>query len=75
AVCAAGGTAGGIHLETTPDDVTECVSAGCGLDRIGETYTTLCDPRLNPRQAVSVISAWERMTPSAPEPERRSCLA
>lgn len=58
AVRAAGGTAGGIHLETTPDDVTECVCAECGLDRIGERYTTLCDPRLNPRQAVSVVSAW-----------------
>ncbi|MGH3693556.1 MAG: 3-deoxy-7-phosphoheptulonate synthase [Pseudonocardiaceae bacterium] len=70
AVRAAGGTAGGIHLETTPDDVTECVGAQCagdqcagdqcGTDRIGEKYTTLCDPRLNPRQAVSVISAWRK---------------
>ena len=58
AVRAAGGTAGGIHLETTPDDVTECVGAECGIERIGEKYTTLCDPRLNPRQAVSVVSAW-----------------
>jgi 3-deoxy-7-phosphoheptulonate synthase len=60
AVRAAGGTAGGIHLETTPDDVTECVCAECGIERIGEKYTTLCDPRLNPRQAVSVVSAWSR---------------
>jgi 3-deoxy-7-phosphoheptulonate synthase len=58
AVRAAGGTAGGIHLETTPDDVTECVDAECGIERIGEKYTTLCDPRLNPRQAISVVSAW-----------------
>jgi 3-deoxy-7-phosphoheptulonate synthase len=58
AVRAAGGTAGGIHLETTPEDVTECVCAECGIERIGEKYTTLCDPRLNPRQAVSVVSAW-----------------
>lgn len=58
AVRAAGGTAGGIHLETTPDDVTECVSAECSIERIGEKYTTLCDSRLNPRQAVSVVSAW-----------------
>ena len=60
AVRVAGGTAGGIHLETTPDDVTECVGAQCGTDRIGEKYTTLCDPRLNLRQAVSVVSAWCR---------------
>ncbi|MGH3900053.1 MAG: 3-deoxy-7-phosphoheptulonate synthase, partial [Pseudonocardiaceae bacterium] len=58
AVRTGGGTAGGIHLETTPDDVTECVCAECGIERIGEKYTTLCDPRLNPRQAISVISAW-----------------
>ncbi|MFF4037618.1 3-deoxy-7-phosphoheptulonate synthase [Streptomyces sp. NPDC001816] len=59
AVRTAGGIPGGIHLETTPDDVTECVDARCGTDRIGENYTTLCDPRLNPRQAVSVVSAWQ----------------
>jgi 3-deoxy-7-phosphoheptulonate synthase len=58
AVRAAGGIAGGIHLETTPDDVTECVCAEFGIERIGEKYTTLCDPRLNPRQAISVVSAW-----------------
>ncbi|MDQ1018259.1 3-deoxy-D-arabino-heptulosonate 7-phosphate (DAHP) synthase class II [Streptomyces afghaniensis] len=59
AVRTAGGTPGGIHLETTPDDVTECVDAHHGIDRIGRNYTTLCDPRLNPRQAVSVVSAWQ----------------
>jgi 3-deoxy-7-phosphoheptulonate synthase len=58
AVRAAGGTAGGIHLETTPDEVTECVCTSYGIDRIGEKYTTLCDPRLNPHQALSVVSSW-----------------
>jgi 3-deoxy-7-phosphoheptulonate synthase len=58
AVRTAGGIAGGMHLETTPDEVTECVCAECGIDRIGEKYTTLCDPRLNPRQAIAVVSAW-----------------
>ncbi len=59
AVRTAGGIPGGVHLETTPDAVTECVDARLGTDRIGENYTTLCDPRLNPRQAVSVVSAWQ----------------
>ncbi|MEV8638013.1 3-deoxy-7-phosphoheptulonate synthase [Streptosporangium sp. NPDC051023] len=59
AVHAAGGVPGGIHLETTLDAVTECVDAHCGTGRIGENYTTLCDPRLNPRQAVSVVSVWQ----------------
>jgi 3-deoxy-7-phosphoheptulonate synthase len=52
----AGGVAGGLHLETTPDDVTECVT---DLSEIGSgSYASLCDPRLNPRQALSVVSAW-----------------
>ncbi|MFE6492545.1 3-deoxy-7-phosphoheptulonate synthase [Streptomyces sp. NPDC057748] len=62
AVRAAGGTAGGIHLETTPDPVTECAENADDIDRIGDKYTTLCDPRLNPRQAVTVVSAWRTQT-------------
>ncbi|NSC25483.1 3-deoxy-7-phosphoheptulonate synthase [Streptomyces albus subsp. chlorinus] len=62
AVHKAGGVAGGIHLETTPDDVTECVETQDDVGGGGDTYTTLCDPRLNPRQAVSVVSAWRPTT-------------
>lgn len=62
AVHRAGGVAGGIHLETTPDDVTECVETRGDIDRGGDKYTTLCDPRLNPQQAVSVVSAWRTQT-------------
>nr|WP_206067722.1 3-deoxy-7-phosphoheptulonate synthase [Nonomuraea sp. FMUSA5-5] len=58
AVEAAGGVAGGLHLETTPDDVVECVADENDFDELGERYTTLCDPRLTLWQAVSVISAW-----------------
>ncbi|MFE6868564.1 3-deoxy-7-phosphoheptulonate synthase [Kitasatospora sp. NPDC057692] len=58
AVRASGGVAGGLHLETTPDDVTECASTEAELDSVGERYTTSCDPRLNPAQAVSVVSSW-----------------
>jgi 3-deoxy-7-phosphoheptulonate synthase len=50
--------AGGLHLETTPDDVTECVNDESSVDELGEVYTTFCDPRLNPRQALFVASAW-----------------
>jgi len=60
AVTSAGGVAGGLHLETTPDAVTECVSDASAADRVGPVYTTFCDPRLNPGQAVSVVSAWGR---------------
>ncbi|WP_082403382.1 3-deoxy-7-phosphoheptulonate synthase [Saccharothrix sp. NRRL B-16348] len=53
-VPAAGGVAGGLHLETTPDEVEEC-----GWDDFPTgTYTSLCDPRLNPGQALAVIAAW-----------------
>ncbi|MFI7503208.1 3-deoxy-7-phosphoheptulonate synthase [Streptomyces sp. NPDC049687] len=59
AVRAAGGVAGGLHLETTPDDVTECAQDGGHLARVGDKYTSLCDPRLNPEQAVAVVAAWQ----------------
>ncbi|QIJ65856.1 3-deoxy-7-phosphoheptulonate synthase [Streptomyces sp. JB150] len=58
AVAAAGGVAGGLHLETTPDDVTECVRDASEVGLVGERYTSFCDPRLNPAQALSVVSAW-----------------
>ncbi|MCU1397993.1 MAG: phospho-2-dehydro-3-deoxyheptonate aldolase, partial [Acidimicrobiales bacterium] len=43
---------GGIHIELTGDDVTECVG---GTDKIldsqlDDRYQTVCDPRLNGRQ-------------------------
>ncbi|WP_158845830.1 3-deoxy-7-phosphoheptulonate synthase [Saccharothrix deserti] len=53
-VPAAGGVAGGLHLETTPDEVGEC-----GWDDFPTgSYTSLCDPRLNPGQALAVVAAW-----------------
>lgn len=58
AVAAAGGTAGGVHLETTPDYVTECAADESSLHTVGERYLTFCDPRLTAAQAVSVVSAW-----------------
>ena len=58
AVGSAGGVAGGLHLETTPDDVTECVSDESAFGQVGDRYTTLCDPRLTLEQAVAVVSAW-----------------
>ncbi|ALG09307.1 3-deoxy-7-phosphoheptulonate synthase [Kibdelosporangium phytohabitans] len=58
AIAAGGGVAGGLHLETTPENVTECVANESELDRVGDKYTSLCDPRLTPEQAVAVVSAW-----------------
>ncbi|MFE4518230.1 3-deoxy-7-phosphoheptulonate synthase [Kitasatospora sp. NPDC056783] len=53
-----GGVAGGLHLETTPDDVFECAQNASEADRIGDKYTSYCDPRLNPSQAADVVSVW-----------------
>jgi 3-deoxy-7-phosphoheptulonate synthase len=44
----------GIHLETTPDDVTECVSGPTDLNQWLSNYRSACDPRLNPAQALAV---------------------
>jgi 3-deoxy-7-phosphoheptulonate synthase len=62
AVDSAGAFAGGLHLETTPDHVMECVPDEARVDRIGavgtDDYRSLCDPRLNPEQAIETASAW-----------------
>ncbi|MDX3455875.1 3-deoxy-7-phosphoheptulonate synthase [Streptomyces sp. ME02-8801-2C] len=58
AVSGAGGVAAGLHLETTPDPVTECAWGPDGVDAVAEHYTSLCDPRLNPQQAFTVAGAW-----------------
>lgn len=52
-----GGVAAGLHLEITPSQVTECVSDPSEVD-INDS-TTFCDPRLNPSQAMAVVSAWQ----------------
>jgi 3-deoxy-7-phosphoheptulonate synthase len=58
AVETAGGVAGGLHLETVPEDTTECVPNESYVDQVGAKYTTFCDPRLNLHQAIAVVSAW-----------------
>ncbi|MEU5340560.1 MULTISPECIES: 3-deoxy-7-phosphoheptulonate synthase [unclassified Streptomyces] len=54
----AGAFPGGIHLETTPDQVTECVLDEWEADRVGTVYTSFCDPRLTVDQALDVLGAW-----------------
>jgi 3-deoxy-7-phosphoheptulonate synthase len=44
----------GIHLEMTPDDVTECVYGPADMTRWLPDYRSACDPRLNPTQTASV---------------------
>jgi 3-deoxy-7-phosphoheptulonate synthase len=57
AVCrAAGAWPGGVHVELTGDNVTECLG---GADEVLENqlelrYTTTCDPRLNASQSLDL---------------------
>jgi len=49
--------AGGIHLEMTGEDVTECTgSIACPItqDSLADRYHTQCDPRLNAKQALEL---------------------
>ncbi len=52
-----GTIAGGIHLEMTGDNVTECTgsqSSPITQDDLGSRYHTQCDPRLNADQALEL---------------------
>jgi len=47
---------GGVHVELTGDDVTECLGGAEDLldDDLGLRYETMCDPRLNGRQSLDL---------------------
>ncbi|MEW2360273.1 class II 3-deoxy-7-phosphoheptulonate synthase [Spirillospora sp. NPDC029432] len=47
---------GGIHIEFTGDDVTECVGGGHQIDEgdLHQRYETACDPRLNRGQSLDL---------------------
>jgi 3-deoxy-7-phosphoheptulonate synthase len=68
---------GGIHIEFTGDDVTECIGGG---DHIAESdlshrYETACDPRLNRGQSLDlafrVAELYRRHAVSGPHPAQR----
>ncbi|HVC70712.1 MAG TPA: 3-deoxy-7-phosphoheptulonate synthase class II [Acidimicrobiales bacterium] len=52
----AGTWPGGVHVELTGDDVTECLGGYGDIleDQLHLRYTTTCDPRLNARQAIDL---------------------
>jgi len=48
----------GIHMEVTPDNVTECLGGFCRKiekEDLSKNYTSLCDPRLNLTQSVELM--------------------
>jgi 3-deoxy-7-phosphoheptulonate synthase len=54
---AAEGTwAGGVHVEMTGQDVTECIGGARRLSEadLNERYATFCDPRLNAEQSLEL---------------------
>jgi 3-deoxy-7-phosphoheptulonate synthase len=59
---AAGTILGGVHLELTGDDVTECIggAAGIGEKDLTLNYASPCDPRLNYHQALETAFAIAR---------------
>ena len=51
---AEGAWPGGVHVELTGDDVTECLGGAEGVSDLDVRYTTTCDPRLNARQSLDL---------------------
>ena len=47
---------GGIHVELTGEDVTECLGGAEAVqaEDLGKRYETMCDPRLNARQGLEL---------------------
>jgi 3-deoxy-7-phosphoheptulonate synthase len=52
----AGTWPGGVHVELTGDNVTECLGGAEEIfeDDLDQRYTTTCDPRLNARQSLDL---------------------
>lgn len=50
----------GVHLELTPEEVTECLGGSLfeiKEDDLGKNYTSYCDPRLNFSQSIELITS------------------
>jgi 3-deoxy-7-phosphoheptulonate synthase len=55
---------GGIHFELTGEDVTECTGGGLLETDLARNYASLCDPRLNYRQALEIALRVARQLPT-----------
>jgi len=69
---AEGSWAGGVHVEMTGQEVTECVGGAHRLTEsdLGGRYETFCDPRLNAEQSLELafLIAEELKARRAPKP-------
>jgi 3-deoxy-7-phosphoheptulonate synthase len=52
---------GGVHLEMTGDNVTECTGAGVTPDQVPARYESYCDPRLNAAQSMELAMQLSRV--------------
>jgi 3-deoxy-D-arabino-heptulosonate 7-phosphate (DAHP) synthase class II len=66
---------GGVHLELTGDDVTECVGGASGIAEadLPARYRTACDPRLNADQSMELAGSVAELL-AAGVMDRKVCL-
>jgi 3-deoxy-7-phosphoheptulonate synthase len=64
----AGAKPGGVHLEFTGQDVTECLGGADDVleEHLSSRYETLCDPRLNARQSLDLAFRLAELMQRAP---------
>jgi len=71
-----GGHLGGVHFELTGEDVTECTGGGLREEDLDKNYVSVCDPRLNYRQALEmaflIARRLAKRRTSEPPPPRES---
>jgi 3-deoxy-7-phosphoheptulonate synthase len=65
---------GGLHVELTGDNVTECVGGGERLEEsdLDLNYTSICDPRLNGSQSLDMAFHVSELLQSAASARTRS---
>lgn len=67
---------GGVHLELTGDDVTECVGGGAnlGFADLPTRYRSVCDPRLNRDQSLDLAFRLTELLGVTRSPGAREAL-
>ena len=68
---------GGVHLEMTGQNVTECLGGARALSEgdLADRYHTHCDPRLNADQALELAFLVAEKLKSARQAERQAAVA
>lgn len=54
---------GGVHIEMTGQDVTECTGGATAItdEALGDRYRTHCDPRINAEQSLELAFSLAEM--------------